>query len=141
MNFSNNLNLIMTMKNSPCGKFRFLIPVIVLAIVAVLALAVYGLWNGVVTDVLGLKAITYWQALGLLVLARILFGGFPRRGGGPFGPPWRQRMMMKRWESLTLEQRDQMRKEMRERFGDWPRPPWCGSERAEPEKPDEAANA
>lgn len=140
MNFSNNLNLTMTMKNRPCGKFRFLIPVIVLAIVALLALAVYGLWNGVVTDVLGLKAITYWQALGLLVLARILFGGFPRKGGGPFGPPWRHKMMMKRWESLTPEQREQMRKEMRDRFGDWPRP-WCEGETAEPEKPGEAGEA
>ena len=119
------------MKNQ-CCKFRFFIPLIVLAVVALLAFAVYGLWNGVLTDVLGVKSVTYWQALGILVLAKILFG-FPRRGGR-FGPPWRRRMMMKHWESLTPEQREQMRREMRERFGDWPRP-CCGSESAEPEKP------
>ena len=121
------------MKNPSCCKFRFFIPLIVLAVAALLALAVYGLWNSVLTDVLGVKAVTYWQALGILVLAKILFG-FPRKGGGPFGPPWRHRMMMKRWASLTPEQREQMRQEMRQRFGDWPRP-CCSSEPAEPEKP------
>jgi hypothetical protein len=50
-------------------------------VVAVVALAVYGLWNGVLTEVVGVKTVTYWQALGILVLARILFGGFPGRHG------------------------------------------------------------
>jgi hypothetical protein len=109
------------MKNRSCRKFLFLIPVIVLAVLALLSLAVFGLWNGVLTDVLGVKTITYWQALGLLVLARILLGGFPGRRGGPFGPPWRGRMMMERWQSLTPEQRE----ELRQRFGDWSKPPCC----------------
>jgi hypothetical protein len=113
------------MNASTCRKFRFFFPLIALAFVALVTLAVYSLWNAVLTDVLAVKAITYWQALGLLVLAKILFGGFPGRRGGPFGPPWRRRMMMERWESLTPEQREQMREEMRRRFGDWPRPPWC----------------
>lgn len=111
-----------------------------LGIVALLALAVDGLWNGILTDVLDVKAITYWQALGLLVLARILFGGFPRRGGWPFGPPWRRRMMMKQWQSLTPEQREQMRQQMRERFGDWPKP-GCGGGPAEPERPGDVPKA
>ena len=109
------------MKNRSCRKFLFLIPLIVLAVLALLSLAVFGLWNGVLTDVLGVKTITFWQALGLLVLARILLGGFPGRRGGPFGPPWRGRMMMERWQSLTPEQRE----ELRQRFGDWPKPPCC----------------
>ena len=121
-------------------KFRFLIPLFVLGVVALVALAVYGLWNGVLTEVVGVKAVSYWQALGILVLARILFGGFPGRRGGPFGPPWRRRMMMKRWESLTPEQREKMRQEMRQRFGDWPRPPWCdtGHDEEGPDAPKKA---
>lgn len=124
------------MKNKPCRKFRFLIPLIVLAMAALLSFVVYELWNGVLTDVLGVKTITYWQALGLLVLAKILFGGFPgRRGGPPFGPFFRRRMMMERWQSLTPEQREKLR----QRFGDWPMPHCCGGETeakgpAEPEK-------
>ena len=121
------------MKNQSCKKFRLFIPLIILGVVTVLTFAVYELWNGVLTDVLGVKTVTYWQALGMFILARILFGGFPGRRGGSFGPPWRRRMMMERWQSLTSEQRDKMREEMRERFGDWPRPPWCDSGHAETE--------
>jgi hypothetical protein len=117
-------------------KFRFLIPLFVLVVVALVALAVYGLWNGVLTEVVGVKVVTYWQALGILVLSRLLFGGFPVRRGGPFGPPWRRRMMMKRWESLTSEQREKMREEMRKRFGDWPKPPWCDARHNEEQGPD-----
>ena len=117
-------------------KFRILIPLFVLGVVALVALAVYGLWNGVLTEVVGVKTVTYWQALGILVLARILFGGFPGRRGGPFGPPWRRRMMMKRWESLTPEQREKMREQMRNRFGDWPKPPWCDAGQDEEQGPD-----
>jgi hypothetical protein len=124
------------MPNQFC-KFRFLIPLFVLGLVALFALAVYGLWNGVLTDVVNVKTISYWQALGILVLARILVGGFPGRRGGPFGPPWRRRMMMERWQSLTPEQRDQMREEMRRRFGDWPTPPWCDAGPTDPQKPDD----
>lgn len=113
----------------------WLIPFAVLGFVAFFTFAVHALWNGVLTDVLGVKSITYWQALGLLVLAKILFGGFPfGRGHGG----WRDRMMTKRWLSMTPEQRQQMREEMRRRFGDWPQQPWCRSERGSGDGPDSA---
>ncbi len=34
------------------------------------------LWNAVMVELLGVHAISLWQSLGLLVLARILVGGF-----------------------------------------------------------------
>ena len=122
------------MKNHCCHTFRFLIPLGILAFVGLFTYAVYALWNGVLTDVLGVKVITYWQALGLLVLAKILFGGFPHRRGGPCGH-FRERMLSKRWESATPEQREKMREEMRHRFGDWPRATCCDTEDKEPEGP------
>ena len=100
-----------------CSRFRYFIPFIIIGIVALMALAVRGLWNGVLTDVLNVKTITYWQALGILVLAKILFGGFPCRGGRCGPGKWRERMSMKRWESLTPEERERMREEMHTRFG------------------------
>jgi Ca2+/H+ antiporter, TMEM165/GDT1 family len=121
-------------------KFCFLIPLGVLAFLALFTFAVFALWNGVLTDVLPVKAISYWQALGILVLAKILFGGFPHRRGGPCGH-FRERMMSKRWESATPEQREQMREEMRRRFGDWPHPPWCCSDEKESETPGKTTNA
>jgi len=110
------------MKN-PCCKFRFLIPVFIIAFLAVFSLAVYELWNNVLVDVLGVKTITYWQALGILVLARILFGGFPFKRGGHFGPPWRHKIM-EHWESMTPEQREQVR----QHCGGWPNDPEKKSE-------------
>jgi hypothetical protein len=115
------------MKNPSCHKFRFFLPLFILAIVALVTLVVYGLWNGVLVGVLGVKAVTYWQAMGILVLAKILFGGFPGRRGGHCGPFGHHRMTEERWASLTPEQREAMRGEMRRRFGDWPRPFWCDS--------------
>jgi len=120
------------MKNPCCRKLRFFLPLFVLAVVALVTLVVYGLWNGVLVGVLGVKIVTYWQALGILVLAKILFGGFPGRRGGPCGSLWRSRMTEAHWDSLTNEQRDEMREEMRRRFGDWPRPPCCGGDAEKP---------
>ena len=126
------------MKNPSCRKFRFLFPLIILAVVALVTYIVYRLWNGVLVDVLAVKTITYWQALGIFVLAKILFVGFPGGRGRHFGPTWRHRMMEERWDSLTQDQREQMREEMRNRFGDWPRPPWgdcCAKKKDDAPKP------
>ena len=121
------------MKNKCCNKFCFLIPLAVVAFLALFTFAVYHLWNGILVDVLAVKAITFWQALGILVLGKILFGGFPHPRGGPCGH-FRERMMAKRWESATPEQREKMREEMRRRFGDWPHPSsWCCSDDKESE--------
>jgi hypothetical protein len=128
------------MNDHPCHRFRFLIPFAIIGFVALFTFAVYALWNGVLVDVVAVKAITYWQALGLLLLAKILFGGFPCRGGR-CGPGWRGRMMAKRWASLSPEQREKMRDEMRHRFGDWPRPPWCAGEDDKSEGPGKGTNS
>jgi len=68
------------------------------------AYVVMSLWNLVLPAVAGLHAITFVQALGLLVLSRLLFGGFRRHGAWH----WRQRMRA-RWEHMTPEQREQLR--------------------------------
>jgi hypothetical protein len=46
------------------------------------------LWNWLVPVIFGLKTIDFWQALGLLVLAKILFGGLGFHHRRRFyGPP------------------------------------------------------
>jgi hypothetical protein len=79
---------------------------------------VMQLWNWLMPAIFGLHAITYWQALGILVLSKILFGGFRGRpfGGGPpwrRGRHWRERMAA-RWESMTPEEREKFRQGMRQ---------------------------
>ena len=53
--------------------------VLAIGIVTVVCLgfgyAVMLLWNGVLPDLLGVRTIGYWQAVGLLVLCRLLVGG------------------------------------------------------------------
>ncbi len=88
---------------------------------------VMGLWNALLPDILGVSAITFWQALGLLLLSRILFGrygGAGRRfGHGPEGRhDWKQKMAG-RWQQLTPEQREQMKQNWRDRCKPRSQPP------------------
>ena len=52
-----------------------LLVVVALAVQALfLAFPTMWLWNGLLPDMFGLPAVTFWQALGLCLLARFLFG-------------------------------------------------------------------
>lgn len=92
-----------------------------LAILGMLAFAFIGgeivmrLWNWLLPQLFGWSEITFWQALGLLALCRILFGGF---GGGGGGPRSRMRRRMEeRCENMSEEERERLRERMRERWG------------------------
>lgn len=58
------------------------------AIAALLALVTQALWNAVIPPVIGWKPLEYWQALGLLVLLRLLFGRPPMKRHREHGHPW-----------------------------------------------------
>ncbi len=92
------------------------IAVIVAAAVLVFGFVTMHLWNWVVPAVFGLHAITFAQALGLLVLGKILFGGFHRHGHGCGRGGWK-RHMEERWERMTHEERERFRAGMRGRRG------------------------
>lgn len=69
--------------------------------------AVRLLWNGVVVPSLQAQPLSYWQALGLLLLCRILFGGWSRpQRWQPRGPGHR---MQNKWASMSPEHRAQFR--------------------------------
>jgi hypothetical protein len=59
--------------------FLIFIPIMLLAIAGI----VQYLWNAILPDIAHAGLISYWQSLGLLVLSRILFGGFGGRGYKP----------------------------------------------------------
>ncbi len=93
------------------------------AAVAVTAVSflVMSLWNWLMPALFGWRLINFWQALGLLVLSKILFGGF--RGGSGRRMHWRRRMM-ERWDEMTPEEREKFREGMRGRCGPFtPRAP------------------
>lgn len=96
-------------------KFRFLFVLVPVAFVTLGALVTMGLWNWLVPSLFGLGMIGFWQAAGILVLARILFGW---RGGHHHahlrhayaGSSCHAHMMHRRWHSLTPEQREKLEK-------------------------------
>jgi len=84
------------------------------------------LWNWLLPPLFGFREITFWQALGLLVLTRILFGGFGGRGSSgsrhvqpAFAAAFERgfRRMDDNWDRMTPEERERFRQRMRERFG------------------------
>ena len=102
---------------------RKIIRVLKFVAIAIVAFTVFGLvvthlWNFLMPGLFGLRTITFWQAVGLMVLGRLLFGGF-RPGRGGFG--WRGEMM-RRWEQMTPEEREKFREGWRGRCGQ-PRTP------------------
>ena len=99
-------------RNRVLRGLKFLLFAIVFA--AVFGWVVMSLWNWLMPGLFGLHLITYWQALGLLILSKILFGGF--RGGHGHNMQWRRRMM-ERWEQMSPEEREKFRQSMRSRCG------------------------
>jgi hypothetical protein len=65
---------------------------------------VMQLWNWLMPSLFGLPELTFWRAVGLLALSRILFGGMGMGGRG-------------RSHDYTPEQKERFRRRMRERFG------------------------
>jgi hypothetical protein len=85
-----------------------------IAAVAVFGFVVMSLWNWLAPAVFGLHTITFWQGLGMLILSKILFGGFRGRPGN--GAHWRYRMN-DRWQQMTPEEREKFRQGMFSRCG------------------------
>src|SRR5437899_12758698 len=76
---------------------------------------VLHLWNWLLPPRFGWRQITFWQALGLLVLCRMLFGGHGWHGSGRSSF---RRRMQERCEQMTPEERERFRQRFRERLGE-----------------------
>jgi hypothetical protein len=83
------------------------------------------LWNWLMPILFGLREVTFWQAVGILALSRILFGGLGM--GGNRGP---------RKHRFTLEEKERFRQRMRDRGGSPPAAPmWDDVEKPRNEPP------
>src|SRR5262245_66519708 len=83
------------------------------AALVVIGFVVMSLWNWLMPSLFGWSIISFWQALGLLVLCRILFGGFRGRPGGHIY--WLCRMI-ESWEQMAREEREKFCERIR---GTW----------------------
>ena len=88
------------------------------AFVALGGAVVMLLWNGLMPAIFGLPQVTFWQALGLLALSRILFGGSGWRGHARSHV---RRQVGERCGRMSTEERERFRQGMGERlgFGAW----------------------
>jgi hypothetical protein len=102
-------------------KMMMFAVVFFLVFVPLFGYVVMRLWNWLMPALFGWHMIGFWQALGLLILCKILFGGF--RGGRRPGRSlhWRRRMF-ERWERMTPEEREKFRQSMRGRCGPFASP-------------------
>lgn len=86
-------------------KHLVFVPLFCVAFVVVLGLAVMLLWNWLMPELFGLQSINFWQAAGLLVLCKILFGGLG--GGHHHGHHGchHGNKLRERWEKMTPDER------------------------------------
>jgi hypothetical protein len=120
------------------------IAIVVAIVLGVVSFVAMSLWNWLVPALFAGPTVSYWQALGLMVLTRLLFGGLHHRG--PFGHgPFGRQHLHRRWKHMTPEERERVREHLSHRWGGphWGRgarpsgtnpaePPETGPHRADP---------
>ena len=108
-----------------CGKERgknfwikkaIFIPIAIVAGVFVFGNVVMLLWNSILHPVLAVNMITFWQAIGILVLSKILFGGF-RGGHSHHKCHDHYHDRHEKWMHLSPEEREKMKEEWKGRCG------------------------
>ena len=97
-------------------KLRLLMPVGFLAVAAGLSAVVMLLWNWLMPVLFELGVINFWQALGLLALSRMLFGGFGSGHGFKRHKHHVGHHIREKWMKMTPEQRKEFVKNRREHF-------------------------
>jgi hypothetical protein len=98
-------------------KLMFIAPLAILAMLLFIALGgeiVKLLWNWLLPPLFGWREISFWQALGMLALCRILFGGCGLHGSVRSNV---RRRMAERWERMTPEERERFRQGIGGRCG------------------------
>lgn len=91
-------------------KILFLIPFVILF---ALSGIVMWLWNAILPEVTGVASVTYWQAMGILVLSKILFGGFH---GFRKHRDYKRRHFYHKMKNMSPEEREKLKEKLRDKF-------------------------
>jgi len=101
-------------------KFRSLGIVGFLAMIAIFSVAAMFLWNALMPEIFGLPVLTYWQTAGMVILARILFGGLGlrhlglRSGRGGDGRLFHHgNALREKWLNMSEDERKEFLRERR----------------------------
>jgi hypothetical protein len=98
-------------------RMIWIVPAAILGMLLFIAIGgeiVLHLWNWLLPPLFGWRLLTFWQAVGMLALCRILFGGVSGRG---MRRSYSGRRMAERWQHMTPEEREKFRQGMRGRCG------------------------
>jgi hypothetical protein len=108
-------------RRGPRGRF-FFFPLVAGAAALALGGVVMALWNAILPEVAHTGRLSYWQAVGLLVLCRILFGSYgPGRGGMAGRGHWQGH---EKWQRMSDDERQKFRQQWQARARAWGgRPP------------------
>ena len=98
-------------------KRAIFFPIAIAAGVFVFGSVVMLLWNALLPAVLGVSVITFWQALGILILSKILFGGFGGGHGHHRSHHYGHHHSNGKWMSMSPEEREKMKSEWKSRCG------------------------
>ena len=97
-------------------KWIFLAPLALLAMALFIWIGgelVMRLWNWLLPTLFGWRQITFWQAVGLLALCRILFGDLGMRARGSHRA--NSRWQMGDCKPMTPEERERIRQRLQDR--------------------------
>lgn len=94
--------------------FVIVFPIVAAAIIDGMSEGVHELWNWLMPAMFKLPSIGFWQAVGLLVLSWLPFGGFGWLGRDP-GRRLARRSMAERWTHMSAEERAMLREGLRRR--------------------------
>jgi hypothetical protein len=95
------------MRRFHIGKVLCIILMVIIGVFVVGSIVML-LWNALMPVIFHLPLISFWQALGLLILTKILFSGF--RGGGPKAQ-WKKDKLKDAWKNMTPEQKEKLKSE------------------------------
>ncbi len=94
-----------------------------LAVIAAFGAAAMLLWNALMPQIFAMPALTYWQTVGLMLLARILFGGLAhdmahggRRGRGDVLMFRQGNKLREKWMNMSEEERKEFMEKEKDFF-------------------------
>jgi hypothetical protein len=109
------------------GRF-FLFGVLGLGLIGLVTMT---LWNGLVPVLFSGPVITFWQAIGLLLLSKILFWSWGGKSHADNGSHWKSYWKNK-WNSMTPDDRERLKQKMKDK--------WCGWDSKAPPKNSDSSN-
>ena len=109
--FGNNMNY---RKHWHFTKFFFFLAA-ASAFILMGGMVVKLLWNAILPDLLGVNSMSFLQAIGLLVLSRILFGRYGWSGARKRWSPKHRTHWREKWSTMTDEEKQAFKSKWQER--------------------------